>query len=173
MALFYVLEKISILNYPAKFFWVNLMPFVNVNGASYLPCGSRLKNEVNLFPCVCPRCLFSLLAFEIRCIGRALLVLGSRLKNEVNMHVSSVSPPCLFSLMDFEIWCIGRVLLVLGSRLKNEVYIPIHTCFPAFIFGVYFHCKLYMFVGTKMQPVTFTIRRCNIVGWKLYSAGRG
>ena len=58
MALFYVLEKISILNYPAKFFWVNLMPFVNVNGASYLPCGSRLKNEVNLFPCVCPRCLF-------------------------------------------------------------------------------------------------------------------
>ena len=51
--------------------------------------------------------------------------------------------------MDFEIWCIGRVLLVLGSRLKNEVYIRIHICFPAFIFGVYFHCMLYMFVGTK------------------------
>ena len=46
MALFYVLQKISIPNYPAKFFWVNLMPFVNVNVDSYLPCGSRLKNEV-------------------------------------------------------------------------------------------------------------------------------
>ena len=46
MALFYVLQKISIPNYPAKFFWVNLMPFVNVNVNSYLPCGSRLKNEV-------------------------------------------------------------------------------------------------------------------------------
>ena len=46
MALFYVLHKISIPNYPAKFFWVNLMPFVNVNVDSYLPCGSRLKNEV-------------------------------------------------------------------------------------------------------------------------------
>ena len=63
--------------------------------------------------------------------------------------------------MEFEIWCICRVLLVLGSRLKNEVYIRIHTCFPAFIFGVYFHCMLYMFVGTKMQAVTFTIIRCN------------
>ena len=46
MALFFVLQKISIPNYPAKFFWVNLMPFVNVNADSYLPCGSRLKNEV-------------------------------------------------------------------------------------------------------------------------------
>ena len=47
MALFYpVLQKISIPNYPAKFFWVNLMPFVNGNVDSYLPCGSRLKNEV-------------------------------------------------------------------------------------------------------------------------------
>ena len=63
--------------------------------------------------------------------------------------------------MDFEIWCIGRVLLVVGSRLKNEVYIRIHTCFPAFIFCVYFHCMLYMFVGTKIQAVTFTIIRCN------------
>ena len=72
-----------------------------------------------------------------------------------------VSPPCLLSLMDFEIWCIGRVLLFLGSRLKNEVYIRIHTCFPAFIFGVYFHCMLYMFVATKMQAVTITIIRCN------------
>lgn len=113
------------------------------------------------FPCVCPRCLFSLLAFEIRCIGRALLVLGSRLKNELNMHVSSVSPPCLFSLIAFEIQCIGRVMLVVGSRLKNEVYIRIHTCFPAFIFGVYFHCMLYMFVATKMKAVTITIIRCN------------
>ena len=46
MALFYVLHKISIPNYPAKFFWLNLMPFVNVIVDSYLPCGSRLKNEV-------------------------------------------------------------------------------------------------------------------------------
>ena len=46
MALFYVLQMISIPNYPAKFFWVNLTPFVNVNVDSYLPCGSRLKNEV-------------------------------------------------------------------------------------------------------------------------------
>ena len=78
------------------------------------------------------------------------------------MHTRfNVSPPCLLSLMDFEIWCIGRVLLVLGSRLKNEVYIRINTCFPAFIFGVYFHCMLYMFVATKMQAVTITIMRCN------------
>ena len=34
---------LSISNYPAKFFWVNLMPFVNVNVDSYLPCGSRGK----------------------------------------------------------------------------------------------------------------------------------
>ena len=46
MELFYVLQKISISNYPAKFFWVNLMPVVNVNVDSYLPCGSHLKNEV-------------------------------------------------------------------------------------------------------------------------------
>ena len=46
MSLFYVLQKISIPNYPAKFFWVNLMAFVNVNVDSYLPCGLRLKNEV-------------------------------------------------------------------------------------------------------------------------------
>ena len=58
MALFYVLEKISILNYPAKFFWVNLMPFVNVNVASYLPCGSRLKNEVNLHVSLCLSSVF-------------------------------------------------------------------------------------------------------------------
>ena len=47
MALFYVLHKLSIPNYPAKLGWVNLMPFVKyVNVDSYLPCGSRLKNEV-------------------------------------------------------------------------------------------------------------------------------
>ena len=46
MALFYVLQKISIPNYRAKLFWVNLMPFVNVNVDLYKPCGSRLKNEV-------------------------------------------------------------------------------------------------------------------------------
>ena len=45
MALFYVLQKISIPNYPAKLFWENLMPFVNVNVDSFLPCGSRLKND--------------------------------------------------------------------------------------------------------------------------------
>ena len=39
-----------------------------------------LKNEVNTFPSVSPPCLFSLIAFEIRCIGRVLLVVGSRLK---------------------------------------------------------------------------------------------
>ena len=82
-----------------------------------------------------PRCLFSLLAFEIRCIGRALLVLGSRLKNEVDMHVSSVSPPCLFSLIAFEVRCIGRVVSVLDSRLKNEVCIHVSLFLP----HVYFH----------------------------------
>ena len=63
--------------------------------------------------------------------------------------------------MDFEIWCIGRVLLALDLRLKNGVYIRIHTCFPAFVFGVYFHSMLYMFVAMKMQAVTITIIRCN------------
>ena len=33
-------------------------------------------------------CLFSLVAFEIRCIGRVLSVLVSRLNNEVYIHVS-------------------------------------------------------------------------------------
>ena len=56
------------------------MPFANFNVDSYLPCGSRLKNEVNTFSSVSPPCLFSLIAFEIRCIGRLLLVLSSRLK---------------------------------------------------------------------------------------------
>ena len=41
-----------------------------------------------MFPSVYPWCLFSLIAFEIRCIGKVLLVLGSRLKNEVYIHVS-------------------------------------------------------------------------------------
>ena len=56
------------------------MPSANFNVDSYLPCGSRLKNEVNAFPSVSPPCLISLIAFEIRCIGRVLLVLGSRSK---------------------------------------------------------------------------------------------
>ena len=65
MALFYVLQKISIANYPAQFFWVNLMPFVNVNVASYLPCGSRLKNELNMHVSyVSPPCLFSILLLK-------------------------------------------------------------------------------------------------------------
>ena len=57
----------SIPNYPAKFFWVNLLPFVKVNVHSYLPCGSRLKNEVLTctFPCVSPPRLLSLMDFEI------------------------------------------------------------------------------------------------------------
>ena len=62
MALFYVLQQISIPNYPAKFFWVNLMPIVNVNVASYLPCGLRLKNEVNLHVSLC---LSSVLIFTL------------------------------------------------------------------------------------------------------------
>ena len=39
------------------------MPFVNFNADLYLPCGSRLENEVNTFPSVSPPCLFSLIAF--------------------------------------------------------------------------------------------------------------
>ena len=37
---------------------------------------------------VSPPCLFSLIAFEIQCIGKVMLVVGSRLKNEVYIHVS-------------------------------------------------------------------------------------
>ena len=50
-----------------------------------------------------------------------------------------------------------------SSRLTlKERGIRIHTCFgPAFIFGVYVHCMLYMFVATKMQAITITIIRCN------------
>ena len=48
-----LLQKISIPNYPAKLFWVNLMPFVNFNVDSYSPCGSRLKNELNLHVSLC------------------------------------------------------------------------------------------------------------------------
>ena len=39
------------------------------------------------FSSVYPRCIFTLIAFEIRSIGRVLLVLGSRLKNDtVKFH---------------------------------------------------------------------------------------
>ena len=58
MALFYVLQKVSISNYPAKFFRVHPMPFVNVNVDSYLSCGSRLKNEVNLQVSLCLSSVF-------------------------------------------------------------------------------------------------------------------
>ena len=59
-------------------------------GRALLVLGSRLKNEVNMHVSwsVSPPCLFSLIAFEVRCIGRVLSVLGSRLKNEVCIHVS-------------------------------------------------------------------------------------
>ena len=70
MALFYVLQTISIPNYPAKLFWVNLMPFVNFNVDSYLPCGSRLKNEVNLH--VYPRCLFSLIDSTCQVVNKII-----------------------------------------------------------------------------------------------------
>ena len=62
------------------------MPFVNVNVESYLRCGSRLKNEVNLHVSLCLSSVFNFTPFfwNSRRIGRALLVLGSRLKNEVN-----------------------------------------------------------------------------------------
>ena len=53
---------------------------------------------------VYPRCLFSLIAFEIRCIGRVLLVLGSRLKNEVYIHFSL----CLSSVFSFTVCCLLR-----------------------------------------------------------------
>ena len=58
MALFYVLQKIPIPNYPAKFFCVNPTPFVNVNVDSYLPCGSRLKKEVNWHVSLCLSSVF-------------------------------------------------------------------------------------------------------------------
>ena len=58
MALFFVLQKISITNHPAKFFWVHFMRFVNVNVDSYLPCGSRLKNEVKLHVSLCLSSVF-------------------------------------------------------------------------------------------------------------------
>ena len=108
-----------------------LLKFGVLARRALLVLGSRLKNEVNMHvSSVSPPCLFSLIAFEPRRIGRALLVLGSRLKNEVNVHISSVSPPCLFSLIAFEIRCIGRVLSVLGSHLENEVYDGIWTTHP-------------------------------------------
>ena len=50
-----------------------------------------------MFPSVYPQCLFSLIDFEIRCIGRVLLVRGSRLKNEVYIHLSQ----CLSSVFIF------------------------------------------------------------------------
>ena len=51
-----------------------------------------------MFPCVCPRCLFSLLAFEIQRIGRALLVLGSRLRNEVYIRIHTCFPVFTFGV---------------------------------------------------------------------------
>mgnify|MGYP006896132335 FL=1 len=56
--------------------------------AEYWTASSRLTlkergKHACLFPSVSPLWLFSLIAFEIRCIGRVLLVLGSRFKSEV------------------------------------------------------------------------------------------
>ena len=84
--------------------------------------------------CVYPRCLFSLIYFEIRCIGRVLLVLGSRLKNDRYTYTfPRVYPWCLFSRILFEIRCIGRVLLVLGLRLRNEENMRVSLCFSSMI----------------------------------------
>ena len=72
-----------------------------VNFCAVLGFSNRSKKEKDKgyyrIPAIYPRCLFSLIAFEIRCIGRLLLVLGSRLKNEENMHVSL----CFFSMIIF------------------------------------------------------------------------
>ena len=47
---------------------------------------------------VSPPCLFSLIAFEIRCIGRVLSVLGSRLKNEVYIRIHTCFPAFTFGV---------------------------------------------------------------------------
>ena len=54
MALFYVLQKISIPNYPEKFFWVNLMHI----GRALLVLSSRLKNGVNMHVSLCFSSMF-------------------------------------------------------------------------------------------------------------------
>ena len=98
----------------------------------------------------------SLIAFEIRCIGRVLLVLGSRLKNEVNMHASL----CFSSVFIFTDCFCNSVYWqrTVSSRLTLKER-GIHTRFPVFILRVYFHCML--FVATQMQAVTITVIRCN------------
>ena len=135
------------------------MPFVNVNVDSYLPCGSRLKNEVNVHvsPCLSSVFIFTPCFCNFGVLA-ALLVLGSRLKNELNMHVSSVSPPCLFSLIAFEIRCIGRVLSVLGSRLKNEVCIHVSLCFSSMFTFTDGFLNLVYWQGTVSSRLTLKER---------------
>ena len=45
-----------------------------------------------------PPCLFSLMDFEIWCIGRVLLVLGSRLKNELYVRIHTCFPAFIFGV---------------------------------------------------------------------------
>ena len=139
MALFYVLQKISIPNYPAKFFWVNVMPFVNVNVDSYLRCGSRLKNEVNLHVSLCLSSVFIFIPcfWNLRRIGRALLVLGSRLKNEVKSNARFL---CFSSKFIFThcFWNSVYWQGTVSSRLTLKER-GMHTRFTVFLLHVYFH----------------------------------
>ena len=121
MALFYVLQKISIPNYPAKFIWVNLMPFVNVNVDSYLPCGSRLKNEVyniNLHVSLCLSSVFIFTAYmfvatKMQAVIIAIIRCNCRM--ETTRHVVSLK----VSVRRIE--GIGRINKLVRVIVINEV----------------------------------------------------
>ena len=72
---------------------------------------------------VSPPCLFSLIAFEIRCNGRVLLVLGSRLKKDRARGILGVQFHCMSTVSS---------RLTLKERGK-------HARFPLFLLHDYFH----------------------------------
>ena len=80
--------------------------------------------------------IISLIAFEIRCIGRVLLVRGSRLKNEENRRVSL----CLSSMIIFTdaFWNSVYVQSTVSSRLTLKERGK-HARFPLFLLHDYFH----------------------------------
>ena len=87
-----------------------------------------------LWHCSIIACLFSMMAFEIRCIGRGLSVLDSRLKDEVYIHASL----CLSSVYVFTdcFWNLVYWLGTVSSRLTLKEQGKL-TRFPVFILGVY------------------------------------
>ena len=87
---------------------------------------------------VSPPCLFSLIAFEIRCIGRVLLVLGSRLKNEVYIRIHICFPAFIFGVY---------------------FHCMLHVCCDENASGHHHYNKMQFSDGEHNMSIIFSIRR--------------